>query len=191
MPSSAAAVIGPTLIVWWHEPQRDELPGIYSIRWIEVVDDHEGRTGLVRVSSRTADPTDRHDPAVAAELHYQLERRLGALIRVEPAIDRLELLRVERRLAVRGCRTASVAMGDWPHILGGLVVTPATATLRAVVRRDLGPNRRDRVWLWAEEQLEQLSLTELDQVDWEELGWSEHRPGSWQLLAMADRAPEP
>lgn len=106
-----SAVVEPTLIVWWHEAEHDELPAAYAIRWVELVGEQESRSGLVRVSSRTADPTDCQDAAVAAELHYQLERRLGALIKVEPAIERLPQLRVERRLAVRGCRTASVAAG--------------------------------------------------------------------------------
>ena len=134
------------------------------------MDDH-GAAPAGAGSPRTAEPIDRHDPAVAAKSDYQWSAELGALIRSSRQ-STMELLRVDGAWRP-GCRTASLAMGDSATHLVGLVVTPASRHCErsSVVISD---ERARSVWSWAEERLEQLSLTELDQVDGK---WVErHRP---------------
>ena len=92
------------VVVWWWDRRLDvEVPPTYGICWVELVDGREARFGQVAVSRRTAEPADVDDPAVAAELHYQLQRQLGTMIRVDHASRHLAALGVGRRLAVRGC----------------------------------------------------------------------------------------
>ena len=91
------------VVVWWWDRRLDvEVPPTYGICWVELVDGREARFGQVAVSRRTAEPADVDDPAVAAELHYQLQRQLGTMIRVDHASRHLAALGVGRRLAVLG-----------------------------------------------------------------------------------------
>jgi hypothetical protein len=132
--------------VWWWDRRLDvEVPPTYGICWVELVEGREARFGQVAVSRRTAEPADADDPVVAAELHYQMQRRLGTMIRVDHASRHLAALGVDRRLAVRGCPTATVSMGGVdPDVLGGLTVRLPPGgghpgRLLLVLRNDLGP----------------------------------------------------
>jgi hypothetical protein len=180
---------GPTwpTVVWWWDRQLDtEVPPTHGIRWIELVDGREARFGRVAVSQRTADPTDLDDAAVAAELHYQLQRSLATMIDVDHASRHLDSLAVERRLAVRGCPTVSVSMPDIDlDVLGGLTVRPG-GDLLMVVRDDLGPAVRDRLLLWAEAELDTLDEDGLGE-DWNARGWSPTKNG-WQVVVRSSQS---
>ena len=125
----------PTVVWWWDRRLDTDVPPTHGIRWMELVEGREARSGRVTVSQRTADPTDLDDAAVAAELHYQLQRSLATMINVDHASRHLDALAVERRLAVKGCPTVPVSMPDVElEILGGLTVRPG-GDLLMVVRK--------------------------------------------------------
>ena len=87
-------------------------------------------------------------------------------------------------MGVSVCRTVQVSMQGYPDdILGGLAVTPDSKELVAVEHDDLGPNLRDTVLLWVEQQVEHATEADVVTVDWAERGWKQRRPGTLQKRA--------
>lgn len=172
---------------WWDERGDADIPPTHTISWVGLAAGEERRAGTCRVSKRTAQPQDPDDPAVQAELHYDLERRLGTPIRVDHATWHLAELHVRRRLAVRGHHVTTLAFDDYePTLAGGVAVRLVQQQWRGevVIRTGVAVNLRDELLIWAERHLDQLPApTDTDLETW---GWSPSRRGWQQLLYTAD-----
>lgn len=176
----------PTIVWWWDERGDVDVPPAHAVCWVELVAGEERRAGICRVSKRTAQPQDPDDLAVQAELHHDLERRLGTPIRVAHATRHLGQLHVLRRLAVGGHHLTTLPLEDYePTLAGGVAVRLVRERWRGevVIRAGLAANLRDELLVWAERHLDQLPSATTDLEAW---GWSSSSRGGWQQLLYSE-----
>lgn len=184
----------PLVVWWWNQTEDRDVPPTRAIRWVELVDSEERRSGVVHASQRTADPRNLDDPAVRVELHHDLERRLGTTIRVDHALRHLGQLRVDRRLAVRGHRLTTLPLEDYQQgLLGGVAVRHTGGGQpvgEVVVRAGLDANTRDQLLVWAERTLSDVDSA-TGPLDLEKRQWTATTSGGWQHLLYSTPDPSP
>lgn len=194
-PRPGQETLWPLVVWWWSQTEDRDVPLTHAIRWVELVGSEERRAGIVQVSQRTADPRNLDDAAVRVELHHDLERRLGTAIRVDHALRHVDRLRVDRRLAARGHRVATVPLENYQDgLLGGVAIRLTGSSEQAgqmasvVVRAGLEANARDELLVWAERRLSDVASA-AGPNDLEARNWTATKSGGWQQLLYSTQDP--
>lgn len=164
------------LIVWWRSPDTSTPP--HTVSWLQV---QGTANGTVPVETELLlDPAGVAD-LVTADCYHQTG--LTEPLTVLPAHDAWTVLTARQRLQIRGADVQTLDLADayGIDVLAGVAVNDKRTLV--VVEETLGHRIAERMYEWAEHQLDLLPTIPLSTRP--SAGWRQLRTDGWQILARS------